>query len=122
MSASALAVVRSLEQHRLPFGTEAAFSAAVRAVLETSAVTVLPEYRLSDGRSRIDFYLQTERIGVELKVKGSFADVTRQLTRYARCHEIDALVLVSGKARLGQLPATIEGKPLHVVATWRSGL
>lgn len=67
----------------------------------------------SKGPDRIDFVV--DRIGVELKVDGGFAEVLRQLGRYARHDSIDGLVLVSTRRRLAGMPGELLGKPLVTV-------
>lgn len=113
-------IVQALLAFRLPVGDEAAFQEGVAAALAARGVAFTREFALSAGRGRIDFYLPDDRIGLELKVQGSPSDVARQLQRYALAPEIDALVLVTARARLGALPPTIGGKPLAVAALWRA--
>lgn len=100
------------------------------------------EVRLSDHQSRIDLYVPTADppnrpypggtpvavltagIGIEVKVDGSLEAVTRQLTRYAACPEIEALILVTTRARHNRIPTTIGARriPLHLVTLYRNGL
>lgn len=115
-------IVRLLGGYRLPFGRELAMQNAVDQVLAIAGIPFERELDLGAGVGRIDFFLPGPNIGLELKVKGSPAEVTAQLMRYAACPQINALALVSGRIRLGILPNSLAGKPLEVVGTWRSGL
>jgi hypothetical protein len=51
-----------------------------------------------------------------VKIAGTWANVVRQLTRYAKCPEIAALVLVTTRVAHHHLPADIEGKPVHLLS------
>jgi hypothetical protein len=63
-------------------------------------------------KDRIDFMV--ESVGIEVKIKGSLAALTRQLHRYAQLDAIEALVVVTPVARLAQLPESLNGKPVLV--------
>lgn len=115
-------IVRVLSGVRLPFGRELAMQNAVAQALAVLGTTVAREFDLGPGAGRIDFFLEAEGIGLELKVKGSPAEVAAQLFRYAECPQVTALILVSGRIRLGALPPQIANKPVTVLSTWRSGL
>ena len=69
------------------------------------------EVRLS-GTDRIDFLIGG--IGIEVKMAGSLAGVTRQLHRYAQSERVNALILVTTKHRHDMLPSYINGKRLEV--------
>ena len=65
---------------------------------------------------RIDFLLG--RTGIEVKVKGPSAEVTRQLWRYAESDQIDDLILVTTRRehlRVIRQSAIFDGKPVHVL-------
>ena len=66
------------------------------------------------GNGRIDFLVRAgdERIGVEIKIKGSARDVHRQLARYVKTDQIDRLVLVTSHAH--RMPDEIDGKSITV--------
>jgi predicted SpoU family rRNA methylase len=66
-------------------------------------------------KDRVDFFVKAG-IALEVKIKGSLADVTRQLHRYAEHDQVQSILLVTAKARLGALPETLRGKPVRVVA------
>lgn len=111
--------IASLQAYRMPVGSEADFQVAVAEVLTRGNYTYSREHDLGDA-GRIDFFLPAVGLGLELKVQGSPSDVARQLLRYAQSPEIAALVLITGRARLGALPPTLNGKPLFVAGLWRN--
>lgn len=113
-------LAQRLQSWRFPIADESLFQMCVAEVLERNGVEAEREYDLGPGRGRIDFYVHAFKVGLELKVKGSPSDVARQLLRYATSPEIDTLILVTGRARLGVLPATLGGKRLLIMSVWRS--
>lgn len=119
-------IVARLRAFRIRTGQEMAFQDDVATILTREGLRegceFEREYDLGPGRGRIDFYVPGIKCGLELKVKGSVADVARQLQRYASSHEIDALVLVTGRTRLNAMPAILGGKPVHLVSMWRAQL
>jgi hypothetical protein len=115
-------LVERLPLRRWPIGVELDFQNAVAEWLNRQDVRYEREYHLREA-DIIDFYFPDGRIGLELKVKGSPAAVMRQLQRYARSPEVDALILMTGHASLAAGCADmLAGKPVHVVATWAGGL
>jgi hypothetical protein len=64
-------------------------------------------------QDRVDFLIG--RVGVEVKIDGSPMTVARQLRRYMESDLLDALVLVTTRAKHRVLPKTLGGKPLCVV-------
>lgn len=113
------AVVELLRSYRIPFGVEAATQDAIARLFDEHGVGYVREFDLGPTHGRIDFYLPDERIGLEVKTQGSPSAVAEQLMRYATAPEVDRLVLVTGRVRLGQLPPILNGKPLDVVSLWR---
>jgi hypothetical protein len=93
------------------------FSFTDEEELQRGLVEILPptstrrEVQLT-SRDRIDFMV--EGVGIEVKIKGSLAALTRQLHRYAQLDAIEALVVVTPVARLAQLPESLNGKPVLV--------
>lgn len=68
------------------------------------------------GRNEIIDLLHDESgVGIELKVKGSWSSVARQLARYARHASIKSLILVTTRASHRQVPSTLNGKRISVV-------
>lgn len=93
-------------------------------VLAGRGFTVEREVALS-AADRID--LLVGQIGIECKVDGSASAVVRQCLRYLNAPQIAALVLVTGRARVGRmLPDQVmvggQVKPVRVVETWRTSL
>lgn len=97
---------------RYRYRDEDRLHAGIEQVLAAAGVEAVAEARLS-GRDRIDFL--AGRTGIEVKIAGSNADVTRQLRRYASHPEITALVLVTTRARHRGIPKAVGGKPVLVV-------
>ncbi|ARC56003.1 hypothetical protein AS850_02810 [Frondihabitans sp. 762G35] len=107
-------IVHTLDTAQLTYVTEDDLQAEILTALAEAGVEARREVRLSDDRSRID--LMAGRVGIEVKTDGGWADVIRQLTRYANCAEIDELVLVTTRTRHHHLPAVLGGKPVHLVS------
>jgi hypothetical protein len=108
-------VVASLRRRRFRFQSEAELQAGMSVALTEDSIAHEREVVIAEG-DRIDF-LCADGVGVEVKVGGSLADVTRQLHRYAQNPRVTSLVLASSRARLlFGLPSSLNGKPLHLVA------
>jgi hypothetical protein len=76
------------------------------------------EHRLSTADIP-DFFIAG--VVVEVKMNAArAASILKQLTRYAVHPEVSAVILVSNRAT--HLPATVEGKPLHMVSLGRAWL
>jgi len=92
---------------------------AIAVVLEVTgssdvaALGAQREVRVGSA-DRIDFLLPGG-LGVEVKINGSLSGLTRQVHRYAQREEISALIVVTTRHRLAQLPDTMHGKPVRVV-------
>lgn len=99
---------------RYQWTTEDDLQRGIQEVLDGHQVYPTREVVLSDGISRID--LLAGGTGIEVKVQGSWANVVRQLTRYAKCPEIVSLVLVTSRAKHHHIPEQLCGKPLHLVS------
>ncbi len=85
----------------------------IETLLSSSGVSYQREVALS-RRDRPDFMVQT--VALEVKTKGSPAQVTRQLYRYAEHESVGALLLVTTLAKLRVIPEELRGKPVAV--TW----
>lgn len=92
---------------------EVELQSAVAAVLTKRGVPFQTEVRLSP-RDRIDFMHGT--VGIELKVRGSWESLERQLLRYAASTGVGELLVLSTRfAHTRIVPPMLNGKPLTVV-------
>lgn len=114
-------VVKALKAYRFNYQNEKELQEGVEHVLMAHAIPFEREKILGGKFGTIDF-LVDGRIGIEIKIKGSPSSVTRQLIRYFECGMVSELILVTGRSRLGKLPATILGKKLTVVSLWETFL
>lgn len=108
-------VERALRSHRFRFVDERELQAGIEQVLRASGVEFVREARLG-AAGTIDFLIGA--LGVEIKVQGALAEVTRQVHRYAQADAIDSLLVVTTRAQLKRLPTSMNGKPvrtLHLV-------
>lgn len=106
------AISAALASRAFRFVTEDDLQRGIAEAFVADGITHGREVVLSK-KDRIDFMVG--RVGLEVKIGGSISALTAQLIRYAGLPEIDELVLVTSQYRLGNLPATIGGKPLTVV-------
>ena len=113
------------------YTTEDELQAAVTAELARVGASPVREYRLSDGRSRVDIWLTpfedwdlpvTQGVALELKIDGTAADVRRQLDRYAACPEVEGIILVTTRSKHHHLPPTMNGKPVLLCSLIGAGL
>ena len=111
-------LIELLKPYRYPIGSETDFQRGVGEVLSRTGIAFMREHQLGPEYGRIDFYLPEHRYGIELKVKGSPSEVLRQLYRYAGCPDIGALILLTGRARLGFPPLQILGTPVLTASLW----
>jgi len=121
-----LAVAAHLRAHtaNLTYSDERELQDALADILaDAYPTTTSREHRLSGGRSRIDFLIHPGT-GIEVKVKGSLADVTRQLDRYATCPEIHELILITTRATHHRIPRELGARrlPVHLVSLIENGL
>ncbi len=107
---NAEAIVRLICGHRYRHADERGLQDGVARVLEGAGVGFVREAPLG-AAGVIDFLVGD--IGVEVKVSGGLAEITRQLFRYAESPEIATLVLITTRARHA-VPATLKGKRVHV--------
>lgn len=117
---TSISIVEFLKQYKYPVGNEVAFQEMLDTVLRDGGFNVIREFNLGFGHGRIDFYLPEQKIGIELKVKGSPSEVIRQMHRYAQSELVDSLVLVTGRARLDFGSKELNGKPLLIACLWES--
>jgi len=102
-----------LKQYNFNYTNEAELQCGIKEVFGTIDEPFVSECILSKD-DRIDFYWPGPQIGVEVKIKHSLSALTRQVHRYVQHESIKGILVVSGKARLNQIPHTINGKPVLI--------
>lgn len=113
----------SLSRRRFPITRELDTQEAIAETLDRFGILYERERPLAVSGGRIDFYIPTCQIGLEVKVKGTPVAVIRQLQMYAQSPEVEALMLVTGRGAIGRaIPERLLGKPVFVVELWRSML
>lgn len=90
---------------------EHALQATIAERLAGADIGFEREVRLST-HDRIDFLC--DAVGVEVKVDGSLAAVTRQLHRYAQSPRVRHLVLITTKLQHARAGGTMNGKTVAV--------
>lgn len=105
-------IVRCLSAARFTFVNELELQDGIQKLLEGEGLSFRREARLS-ATDRIDFLIG--ETGLEVKTDGSLNDVLRQLHRYAQLDQIQALILVTNRARHNDMPDTLNHKPLRVI-------
>lgn len=108
-----------LEANRFHYADEEQLQEAIETALARGGYSYQREVKL-DIHGRIDFLV--ERVGIEVKVAGSTAEVLRQLRRYTRSEAIDEILLITTRLRHTQLSDAELAKPLTVVALSIAGL
>jgi hypothetical protein len=100
----------ALARYRFPISVEKALQDAVESALLGERLGFMRE--VTRGADRIDFLVGS--VGVELKVKGSVSEVTRQLERYALWGDVSELLLVTTRGHHLAMPRELNGKPVLV--------
>lgn len=105
---------------RFIYGDEKGLQSAIALLLKEQGVSHVREKELGVGP--VDFFLNEDGIGLEIKVKGSPSQVLAQLMRYAERPEINGILLVTTKCNVGRfVPSVLSGKPAGVISLWQNG-
>jgi alkanesulfonate monooxygenase SsuD/methylene tetrahydromethanopterin reductase-like flavin-dependent oxidoreductase (luciferase family) len=112
-------IAAAIRSRRFRYVDEDRLQRGIAAALIADGFTVEREHRL-DRWNRLDM-LVDGRIGVEVKIAGSRAEVRRQIERYLR-HDIEGVVLVTSRSSHVRVPALLRGKPVEVVCLNGAGL
>jgi hypothetical protein len=114
----AIQIQQLLERSRIGINTELEAQADIAAILQRAGLDVRAEVRLTQA-DRID--LLVGAVGIEVKIGGQKRRVYDQLSRYAVCPDIEALVLASSVSWRGGL-GPIHGKPVFIASLSRGHL
>jgi hypothetical protein len=101
-----------IRRYRFTFASEERLQEALGDVL-AQRYPVLREVRL-DELGRIDFLVG--RVGIEVKVQGSTADLLRQVKRYCKSDQVDEVLVVTTRSRHTAIEQVIDGKRVSVLA------
>ena len=108
------AVRAALASKRFVYCNEKDLHVGIGHVLEAAFPgAVEREVPITKG-SRLDFRVGAV-VAVEVKIDGTLSELTRQVYRYAEIETLAGVVAVVGRARLRDLPDTMNGKPIAVV-------
>ncbi|AYD81581.1 Cas4 family exonuclease [Arthrobacter phage KBurrousTX] len=109
-----IATLVVLEQHT--WQTEDDLQNSIAECLKAAGLDVTREVTLDGGLGRIDLMIDGKGIGIEVKVKGSWQQLTRQVMRYSRAPEIKALLVATTKpAHAMHTPVAANGVPILTV-------
>lgn len=105
-------LLAALRAVRIRATNEDELQRGVAAVLDDAGIRC-ERHRALSRQDIPDFMIGS--IAVELKVKGSLADVTRQLHRYAQHEAVSELVLITTMARHRAVPRQLNNKPVTAI-------
>lgn len=112
MTAGTEQVAAVIKAARYRYADEAQLQEGIAAALAEAGIPAVREVPLTSA-DKID--LMAGRVGIEVKIGGQPAAVTRQLRRYAASPEVGELILVTTRVSHRSVPREIGGKPVHVV-------
>ena len=98
--------------HRFNYRDEQQLQDGIELMLKDANIPFEREKVLGPN-SRPDFFV--DGIAVEVKIKHSLADLTRQVYRYASYDAVRSIVVVTPRMRLSNLPDVLFDKPIRVV-------
>ena len=100
-----------LRSHRFTHTSEDELQRGIAEAFDASGIEYEREVRISKT-DRLDFLCGG--IAVEVKIKGSSAEVLRQLFRYAKDPRIERVILATTRSQHRALAGANVGKPLLV--------
>jgi hypothetical protein len=98
--------------HRFNYRDEQQLQDGIELLLKDAEIPYEREKVLGPN-SRPDFLV--DGIAVEVKIKHSLADLTRQVYRYASNDAVRSIIVVTPRMRLSNLPDVLFDKPIRVV-------
>jgi hypothetical protein len=103
-----------IARYRFSFTSEKELQDGIAAMLVKERIPYLRELTLTLQGDRPDFMLHNG-IALEIKIKGSLADLLRQASRYAGHKEVNGILVVGTPHWLPRIPATLSGKPVRAL-------
>jgi len=103
----------TLAGFRFRFGDERELQDGIAQALTVRGIPFERERALSRP-DRPDFMV-SGGTAIEVKVKGSLAELLRQISRYASHAEVTSVLAVGSPSWLTRLPSSICGKPVHAL-------
>lgn len=102
--------------YRFRHQSEKELQEAVEQILTCEGFEFEREHRLT-AMDRPDFFvIGSLNVVIEIKVKGSSSEVSRQLLRYAKNPAVGEIILLTTRSQhYGMMPPTMNGKPVSVV-------
>lgn len=101
-----------IASHRFNYRDEQQLQDGIEAMLQAEAIPYEREKVLGPN-ARPDFFV--DGVALEVKIKHSLADLTRQVYRYAAYDAVQSIIVVTTRMRLSNLPDFILCKPVRVV-------
>lgn len=96
-----------MSKYAYSFDNEEELQFGIEQVLIQNNIKFERELRL-DSKSRIDFFI--DGIGIEVKIKGTFNNLLRQVHRYVQYKEIKSLIIVTNRSKFNNIPTVINNK------------
>jgi hypothetical protein len=107
-----LALCQKLQSTKFNFSNEIELHLGIAQLLDSLLIHYQTEVIMTP-EDRIDFLIG--KTGIEVKVDGSTAEVTRQLWRYAQQEAIAEIILVTTRSKHRTIAGPINGKPVYIV-------
>lgn len=102
-----------LTGYRFHFVSEKDLQNGIETILTQAGIPYHRETALS-APDRPDFIIE-DGIALEVKIKGSLADLLRQASRYAEHAEVTGILVVGTPHWFSRVPATLSGKPVRAL-------
>ena len=106
-------LISILSRRRYRFTDENDLQRGIEQVLTEAKIDFQREARLN-ASDRLDFLLPGG-VAIEVKIKGSIAELLRQASRYLARPEIQAVLVVGSPHWITRVPETLNDKPLRAL-------
>lgn len=106
-------LAKLLSGYRLNAASEKRLQDIIESILTLEKLDYKREFAFTH-KDRIDFMV--DRIGLEVKISSSPAEVLRQLFRYSEQEGVDELLLVTTRSKHRNLPTEMNKKPVRVLS------